>query len=374
MSNALAYLADIGQLTEESSSNKRRELLTAATDVFLVSLSDQTESDLQMFGDVMERLAYELEVEARAQLSEKVCDAESVAHHLIVRLANDEIEVARPVLERSVVLRDDDLIDIIRNRYKDHPQDHLHSIAGRRAVSGNVSDELVDHGNDHTVTRLTINEGATISTESFLKIADRAEQNTDLVDALGKRNDVPATVLGKIKDIVSDRITPELMGSHPNLNESFVNDLIDRCAEEIDLDYCQESIANFDKLHKTDRLNETVIASLARERKLPDLVHCLGLLTGLDNWSVSQCVMKAELPALAILCKSQKFNSSTFLALADIRREENDLPANALVKMARDYDALTNETAERIMRYLKVRLKLRAEQVETEELDDASSA
>ena len=38
MANALSYLADIGQITEESSSEKRRQLLDAATDVFLVSI------------------------------------------------------------------------------------------------------------------------------------------------------------------------------------------------------------------------------------------------------------------------------------------------------------------------------------------------
>ena len=97
-----------------------------------------------------------------------------------------KIDVARPLLERSAVLQDNDLIKIIRDRYKDQPQHHLHSIAGRPAVSENVSEELVDHGNDHTVTRLTVNDGADISTESFQKIADRAEKNTDLVDALGK--------------------------------------------------------------------------------------------------------------------------------------------------------------------------------------------
>ena len=130
----------------------------------------------------------------------------------------------------------------------------------------------------------------------------------------------------------------------------------------------------FDKLHKSDRLNESVIAELARDRRLPDLVHCLGLLCGLDNWSVSQCVMKAELPALAILCKSQRFNSATFLAMTNIRKDENDFSASDLAKMARDYDALTNATAERIMRYLKVKLKLRSEQVEPAEANGNGAA
>ena len=57
-----------------------------------------------------------------------------------------------------------------------------------------------------------------------------------------KRNDVPAQVMSRIKDVVTDRVTPDLKKLHPNLDENFVGDLIGRCAEGIDLDYCQESI------------------------------------------------------------------------------------------------------------------------------------
>jgi uncharacterized protein (DUF2336 family) len=75
MSIAQAYLADIEKLAGEKSSSKRRKLLTAVTDIFLVTEETQSASDSEMFGDVMERIAYELEVEARAQMAQRICDS-----------------------------------------------------------------------------------------------------------------------------------------------------------------------------------------------------------------------------------------------------------------------------------------------------------
>lgn len=358
MSEALAYLAGIEQLANEKSSTKRRELLNAVTDIFLITHDNQTDADSKMFGDVMERIAYELEVEARAQLSQKICESQRISRRLVVRMANDDIAVARPVLERSTILNDGDLVDIIRNR----SDDHHYSIAGRKQISTNVSGELVDHGNDRTLNRVTGNQGAEFTQQSLEKIVGRARENSELRDTLGSRTDVPAELLEKVKSKVADRMKSELQESHGNLDEDFIGALVERCAEEIDLDYSQESMLEIERSHQAGELQEETISRLAREKRLPDVVHCLSLFTGLNDWSVSQCLLKAELQALAILCKANDFKSPTFLALAECRTSEGNLKSATLAKAMREYENLDTATAQRIMRFLKVRLKLQQQQ------------
>lgn len=357
MGFAQSYVESIEALSNEKSSSKRRELLNALTDIFLVSQDAQDEADTHLFSDVMERIAFELEVEARAVLSNKIGDAEKVSHKLIVRLANDDIVVAKPVLERSKILDDDDLLNIIRNR----SQDHMHSIAGRETVSQCVSGELVDRGNDRTVTRLTGNMGADISEKSFNVIADRAQENPDLRAALGSRKDLPAAVLEKIKEKVTDRVKESLGSSHPELDDNFLGGLVSRCAEEIKLDCSRESITELERMHAAGGLAEDFVAKLAREGKIADVVHCLALQTGLDHGPISQILVRAELPALAILCKSCGFRGATFMALAETRMGDGNLQSAALVKAMRDYNNLSMQSAERIMRFLKVRLKVNQE-------------
>ena len=149
MSSAQAYLSEIEQLAGEKSSTKRRELLTAVTDIFLISHDSQTDTDAEMFGSVLERIAYELEVEVRAHFSEKVCGCSRLSRRLAIRLAKDDIAVARPVIEQSPALKDDDLIDIIRSR----SEEHRYSIAGRESISTDVTGALVDHSSDRTIGR-----------------------------------------------------------------------------------------------------------------------------------------------------------------------------------------------------------------------------
>lgn len=357
MAEAQAYLDEIAQLTREPSSEKRRELLIAVTDVFLVTVNQQDDVDSLVFGEVMERIAYELEAEARAQLADRLCDTDRAPRGLIVRLANDEIDVARPVLENSPVLEDSDLIEVIRNA----SEDHRRSIAGRASLSELVSGELVERGDENTMARLTGNEGASLSRQSIEKIAVRADGNPGLLQALDARGDVPADILERIKSTVSDRMKSELTESHPEIDEKFVEALVERCAEGVDLDYCQESVAEIDRIHREEGIKEDRVARYARERRVADVVHSLALATGLDDWSVAQCLLNAELPALMILCKANRFSGPTFLALVATRSGEGNLKSSALAKTMRDYDALGVATAERIMRFLHVRLKMKRE-------------
>ncbi len=360
MTGAHAYLEDIEQLAHEKSSTKRRELLNAVTDLFLVTLDNQEESDVDVFGDVMDRIAFELEVEARVQLSQKLCNIDKSPHKLVVKLANDVISVAKPVLERSTILRDSDLIQIIGNR----SQDHLYSIAGRLTVSQQVSGALVDKGSDTVVTRLTGNHGAELSHDSLTQIAERAVENSDLLSVLGLRGDLPGGLMDRIKSTVAERMKSKMSTADSDVDPDLIDTIVGRCAEDIDLEMCEETINEFAQLRQSGKLTEDTVAKLARAGRLPDAVHCLSLLTGMDDRLVSHCVLKAEIPALAILCKANRFKSTTFLALAEPRLEAGALKSSALAKAMRDYNGLTTENAERIFRFLKVRLKLQQNNTE----------
>jgi len=354
MAQALPFLADIERLTEETSSARRRELLDAVTDIFLVTSDHQTESDSAALSEIMERVAYALEIEARTQLSGKISRADKVSHRLVLRLAKDDIDVARPVLEHSPVLTETDLIDIIRTG----SPEHMYSIAGRESIPHAVSDEIVEHADERTLTRLAGNEGAAITEPGFGKMTARAGHNPQLLQALGGRGDLPEAIVRSVKSKLGGRLKSEISKSRPDVDDKFVASLIDHCAETIKLDYSVESVAELDRLHKTGAINEHVVSCFAREKRIPELVYSLSLLTGIDDWSISQCLLRAELPALAILCKAQRFAGSTFLALAETRTGSAAVSSAVMARAMRDYEALTVTTAERVMRYLKVRLSL----------------
>ena len=82
--------------------------------------------------------------EARAHVAKLLAPLERAPGNVVVKLANDSIEVARPLLEFSNVLSDDDLIEIIANQ----TEEHRIAIAGRPTVPERVGDAIVEHRRD----------------------------------------------------------------------------------------------------------------------------------------------------------------------------------------------------------------------------------
>jgi uncharacterized protein (DUF2336 family) len=77
MHQTQSCLLEIEALSNETSSEKRRDVLHRVTDLFFMTADQQTPDDIAAFGNVMERIAYELEVEARAELSERISNIDT---------------------------------------------------------------------------------------------------------------------------------------------------------------------------------------------------------------------------------------------------------------------------------------------------------
>ncbi|MDP6603590.1 MAG: DUF2336 domain-containing protein [Rhodospirillales bacterium] len=74
----------------------------------------------------------------RRIVSQQLANVPDVPEALVRLLANDDIEVAYPILVYSELLRDADLIEVIRHR----TQEHQLAVAIRNEVSETVSNAL----------------------------------------------------------------------------------------------------------------------------------------------------------------------------------------------------------------------------------------
>ncbi|HSC61864.1 MAG TPA: hypothetical protein VLC29_11590, partial [Rhizomicrobium sp.] len=106
--------------TQETSSDKRRDLLRQATDVFLAEGRTLSSDEISMLDDVVQKVASDLSAEVRAELSRKISAAPVPFRRTARKLALDDIEIARPVLEHSRALTQGDLLDVIAQKSTDH--------------------------------------------------------------------------------------------------------------------------------------------------------------------------------------------------------------------------------------------------------------
>ena len=192
----LRHLRDLIDLAKEPSSERRRELLRNVTDLFLEDPEIFSGPETEHFSNIMGTVARSLEANVRADLSRRLATVAEAPRDLVAQLANDEISVATPILENSLALSEDDLLEII----KECSNAHRSAVAGRSDVNETISEALVDHGDDDVVNVLIKNNDARIGRTTIEKVVDRAASNETLQGSLVDRLDAYLLDVQKGKD------------------------------------------------------------------------------------------------------------------------------------------------------------------------------
>src|SRR5471030_2222184 len=163
MIEARSFLQEIDEAILQGSAESRARALWHATDLLIAGR--YTEDQIWMFGEVIGRLADEIEVAARARLAKRLAQTANAPINVVKMLAfDDSIDVAGPVLQYSERLDAKTLVTNIRTK----SQPHLLAISKRSSIAVTVTDELVTRGNREVVNSVATNNGARFSDFGFL--------------------------------------------------------------------------------------------------------------------------------------------------------------------------------------------------------------
>lgn len=344
-------LVELQQLTSDDTNASRGKILDRVADLFFLTSHTQSETERAVFGDVMGRIAFELETAARARLAQRLCETEKAPHPLVVRLAEDEIGVARPILEKSPCLSDDDLVNIAEAQ----GQDHLHAISGRPRLSETVTDVIVKRGNDAVLTKMARNKGAAFSSSGLEQLSTRASGSSELFSALEIRTDIPKEMLAEMKRTVAARLKEELAGLSSGISSSEIDAIVDAKASQMNLGEQDGKPQDAQPTGKDQPVTEDMILAFARTRMVTETIQCLSLLSGMSFARVSHCLLEADLSALAVLCKANKFKNTTFAALIQLRATADPLYVRIIADAMRHYDMLDAATAQRTIEAVRER-------------------
>ena len=89
----------------------------------------------------------------------------------------------------------------------------------------------------------------------------------------------------------------------------------------------------------------------ARAGQVVETIEILSTITRLDKAMVEHCLFQAHLPALMVLCKAHKLAASTFTSLLQMRENHTEAPINDTIGLIRRYEAMTPDTAQRVIRF-----------------------
>src|SRR6516225_2325798 len=132
MTSRSSLILELEQALAAGTQEHRVEMLTRITDLFLAGANRYSDVQINLFDEVMTKLTSAIEAKARARLAARLADSANAPPSVIRKLAaDDDIEVARPVLKDSQRLTDADLL--AQARIKSQP--HLLAISQRKSLS-----------------------------------------------------------------------------------------------------------------------------------------------------------------------------------------------------------------------------------------------
>src|SRR6516165_1117093 len=362
MNQTKSYLEDLDDAISRGTAESRTRALWHATDLLIAGR--YSEDEVATFGQVIGRLADEIEVEVRAQLSQRLARFDRAPIDVIHQLAfDDAIEVARPVLEGSPQLDDATLIANARSK----SQAHLLAIAKRESIAEAVTDVLVARGDRAVVNSVAENDGARISGSSLLHMVKRAEGDSILAEQLGLRKDIPRQLFQQLIAKASDDVRKRLESERPEMCEQIGTSVID-VAGALQSKFGPVSRSSFvakrvvTAQHRLGNLNEESISGYAMAHRFDEVTIGLSLLAALPVDVIERALVDRNREMLLILARAVKFSWQTTLALLFLGAKDHRITARDLSAFERDFARLNVETSQSVLNFYRTRkhVELRA--------------
>jgi uncharacterized protein (DUF2336 family) len=210
---------DVERLMKDPSPASRSE--TARSVAASYQSPDLNPNERAIAEDIFRVLIQDAQERVRQALSENLKSAAGLSPGVARSLAKDVSDnVALPIVQFSEALSEDDLIEIVREQ-SDARQV---AVAGREDVTENVSDAIVDTGNEDAVATLVGNESAEIRDTTLERVSEEFDSER-VQEPLVMRRELPMRVAEKLVAKVSDRLREHLI-THHELSEGTATDLV----------------------------------------------------------------------------------------------------------------------------------------------------
>jgi uncharacterized protein (DUF2336 family) len=350
MTEPKPFLIELEDAVSRGSAESCLRALWHATDVLIAGR--YSEDQIWTFGEVIGRLAEEIEQASRVHLANKLAPSTNAPIDLIRKLAfDDSIDVAGPVLRQSERLDGKSLVANARTK----SQQHLLAIANRKHISYEVSDVLVKRGNREVVGSVTANAGARLSDFGFLHLVKRSEDDSILAEHLGLRKDIPRHVFQQLISKASDEVKAKLERERPHL-ASQVQTAVTDVTGAVHAKFGPATKNYFSakrtvgKLHQYGQLDEDKLFEFAHSLKLEETTVALSILCTLPVDVVERALVDKNREAILVLARALDLSWPTTMALLFLGATNYRIIASDLDMMKGEFFRLNVDTSRRVLK------------------------
>lgn len=341
------------ELARSQSQRNREVLLENVADLFLSPEGRLTERDRAQMAEIIGKLVDEVEVDVRRALAERLAVLPEAPHDLVLKLAQDTALVARPLLLKSPVLKDADLIDLVKQR----TQEHRLAIAMRAGIGTQVADALIGEGEEDVIEALIRNGEAQLSRQAIDYLVEESRRVDRFQEPLLRRQDLPKPLAYRMFWWVSAALRQQVLTQFP-IDEADFDDAVESAvhagaAESADAG--AEAVRLAGQLAGRAELNERALVRSLRGGHIGVFAAGLGRLAGIDLATARRVVFATGGEALAACCKAADFDRSTFATFYLLTRQARiasaATPTDELEEVLKIFDRTSRAQARVILRY-----------------------
>ena len=305
------------RLARDKSIDGRKQLVAIVSDLFFDKGTALTAHERALMTDILKKLINDVAVPVRKALAERLSRVPSAPHDVIVALANDDIDVAQPILMRSEALLDVDLIEIIRHRTLQHQL----AIAMRRNLSEQVSDALVDGGNHDVVKTLLENPDARLSEATMGYLVEQSRRVDSFQEPLVRRQDLPVALAKKLYFWVSAALRQHILENFdidvPTLDEAAEGAARDAAAlvPPNGASEADRSAILARRLAESRQVSPRLLVQTLRQGEIPLFEALLSEMSGLRLRLVRRLLFEPGGEGLAVCCRGLDIDKPTFATI-----------------------------------------------------------
>jgi uncharacterized protein (DUF2336 family) len=367
------------ELARDKSVEGRTRLVQIVGDLFFDTDTVLRDAERNIMSDILRQLIHDVEMTVRQQLAERMAGEINAPRDLISALANDQIEVAHPILTQSTLLQDIELIEIVEHRTFGHQL----AIAMRETVSEAVSEALIGTGNVNVIKTLLENENADISGKAMEYLVEQSEKIDDIQVPLINRSDLGPDLAKRMYWWVSAALRKHIV-EHYRIDEAELDDKLQDTIHDIlgggvggpgatESAPLRKSQELAEKLQSAEAITPQLLIQTLRQGEVVLFEDLLSQLTGLRTNLIRRFVFEPGGEGLAIACRAADIGkadfASIFLLSRSARPGDKVVDPNEVSRVLHFFDRIKADTAQKVVKrwHLDPNFLFALKQVNTEQ-------
>ena len=331
-------VAQMLTLASSRSAEDRQRLLLKVTG--LCEAAPPPPSVAPLLADIFLTLTAQAERDIRLALAERIASADWAPPALVNMLALDEIEIARPVITSSPLLKDADLIRLLIEATLEHQI----AVARRPRLSDAVCDAIIDRGEAVTMTALASNRSAQISDAAMRRLVDQSRRVAGLRAPLTRHPRLNQDLAQELYQWVGQALRQSI-GERFRIDDARLNAAVQqsaavavgtpewraapasRLAENRERAEMERRLV--DKLQAAGQLRPGLLVRALREQRFELFEQALAVLGGFSDGQVRQAMRAPTAEPLYLACIAVGVDKAVFSSLLiEVRKLTGGLPGD----------------------------------------------